>query len=114
METVGERIRRLRIERGLSQRDIACDGVTNAYISRLEAGARTPSVKALRKIAGRLGVTADYLENGEEPRVWVALAPGGAAAVFVEVYRTEAAAEKALERLAPEGGGKFFPVPLGP
>ncbi len=64
IETVGARLRRLRIERGLSQRSLATQGVSYAYISRIEAGARTPSVKALRMLARRLGVSVDYLETG--------------------------------------------------
>src|SRR6478672_10672367 len=67
-ETVGERLRRLRLERGLSQRDLSSPGVSYAYISRIEAGARRPSVKALRMLAKKLGVTADYLETGSEIR----------------------------------------------
>ena len=63
-ETLGQRLRRLRKERGLSQRDLASPGISYAYISRIEAGARTPSVKALRKIAGKLGVTVEHLEVG--------------------------------------------------
>jgi transcriptional regulator with XRE-family HTH domain len=39
-------------------------GVSYAYISRIEAGARVPSAKALRKIAEKLGTTALYLETG--------------------------------------------------
>lgn len=35
-----------------------------AYISRIEAGSRDPSVKALRKLARTLGVSASYLERG--------------------------------------------------
>ena len=65
-ETVGERLRRLRLERGLSQRDLAAPGVSYAYISRIEAGARRPSVKALRMLARKLGVTPGYLETGSE------------------------------------------------
>jgi len=63
-ERIGERLRRLRRERGLSQRQIAAPGVTAAYISRIEAGAREPSVKALRLLARRLDVSPDYLETG--------------------------------------------------
>src|SRR3954453_17418354 len=63
-ETVGERLKRLRGERGLSQRDLSSQGVSYAYISRIEAGARRPSVKALRKLAEKLGVSAEYLETG--------------------------------------------------
>jgi len=65
-ETVGERLRRLRLERGLSQRDLSSPGVSYAYISRIEAGARRPSVKALRMLAEKLGVTAEYLETGSQ------------------------------------------------
>jgi tetratricopeptide (TPR) repeat protein len=65
-ETVGERLRRLRRERGLSQRDLSAPGISYAYISRIEAGARRPSVKALRLLAGKLGVSPDYLETGVE------------------------------------------------
>ncbi|HEY3945606.1 MAG TPA: helix-turn-helix domain-containing protein [Solirubrobacteraceae bacterium] len=65
-ETIGERIKRLRRERGLSQRALSEPGVSYAYISRIEAGTRQPSVKALRKIGAKLGVSADYLETGSE------------------------------------------------
>jgi len=65
-ETVGERLRRLRLDRRLSQRDLSSPGVSYAYISRIEAGARRPSVKALRMLAQKLGVTAEYLETGSE------------------------------------------------
>jgi transcriptional regulator with XRE-family HTH domain len=65
-ETIGRRLRRLRLERGLSQRDLAAPGVSYAYISRIEAGARQPSVKALRRLAAKLGVSADYLETGAD------------------------------------------------
>jgi transcriptional regulator with XRE-family HTH domain len=67
-EGVGARLRRLRVERGLSQRDLSSPGVSYAYISRIEAGARTPSVKALRKLAQKLGVSVEYLETGRDIR----------------------------------------------
>lgn len=65
-ETIGARLKRLRLERGLSQRELSSPGVSYAYISRIEAGARTPSVKALRKLAQQLGVSVEYLETGRE------------------------------------------------
>ena len=67
-ETIGARLRRLRTDRGLSQRELASPGVSYAYISRIEAGTRQPSVKALRKLARKLGVTAEYLETGSDMR----------------------------------------------
>src|SRR3954466_14326731 len=66
VETVGQRLRRLRHERGLSQRELASPGVSYAYISRIEAGFRRPSVKALRKLAPKLGVSVHWLETGRQ------------------------------------------------
>ena len=65
-ETIGARLKRLRLERGLSQRELSSQGVSYAYISRIEAGARTPSVKALRMLARKLAVSVDYLETGRD------------------------------------------------
>ena len=63
--TVGERIRQRRLELGLSQRQLASEGVSYAYISRLEANSRQPSTKALRKLASKLGVSVCWLETGK-------------------------------------------------
>jgi transcriptional regulator with XRE-family HTH domain len=77
-ESIGERLARLRTERGLSQRDLQSEGVSYAYISRIENGQRQPSVKALRKLAVKLGVTPEYLETGkrmpnlEDRQGWIA------------------------------------------
>ena len=65
VESVGARLKRLRLQRGFSQRDLSSPGVSYAYISRIEAGARTPSVKALRKLSQKLGVSVEYLETGQ-------------------------------------------------
>jgi len=65
-ETIGERLKRLRLEQGFSQRELAAPGVSYAYISRIEAGTRQPSVKALRRLAAKLEVTAGYLETGSD------------------------------------------------
>lgn len=67
-EGIGARLKRLRLARGFSQRDLSSPGVSYAYISRIEAGARTPSVKALRKLAQKLGVSVEYLETGRDIR----------------------------------------------
>jgi tetratricopeptide (TPR) repeat protein len=65
-EPIGERIRRLRAARELSQRQLSGPGVSAAYICRIEAGNRVPSVKALRVLAPKLGVSVAYLETGRE------------------------------------------------
>ncbi len=67
-EGVGARLKRLRLDRGFSQRDLSSPGVSYAYISRIEAGARTPSVKALRKLSQKLSVSVEYLETGRDIR----------------------------------------------
>ena len=64
-DTFADRLRRLRLERDLSQRELAAgSGVSYAYVSRLEAGTRRPSVRAIRAIARRLEVTPEHLESG--------------------------------------------------
>lgn len=61
---IGYRVRSRRHQLGLSQREVAAPGVSAQYLSRIEQGMRAPSVKALRKIATRLEVTPEWLENG--------------------------------------------------
>lgn len=61
---VGDRIRALRLQLNLRQSDLAFNGCTAAYISRIEAGDRTPSLQLLREIGRRLGVSEDYLATG--------------------------------------------------
>jgi transcriptional regulator with XRE-family HTH domain len=63
---IGNRVRSRRLSLGLSQRELATPGVSYAYISRIEAGMRRPSVRALRKLAPTLGVSVAWLETGVE------------------------------------------------
>src|ERR671937_2784608 len=63
-ESIGQRLRRLRLEKGLSQRELAGPGVSYAYVSRIEGGQRRPSLRAIRVLARRLGVSPQYLETG--------------------------------------------------
>jgi transcriptional regulator with XRE-family HTH domain len=68
-----ERLRRLRNERGWSQRRLSRAGYTAAYISRLEAGERQPSVHVVRQLAAELGIDPYYLEHGRDDPLVVAL-----------------------------------------
>jgi transcriptional regulator with XRE-family HTH domain len=82
----------------MSQRDLSSPGVTYAYISRIESGARTPSVKALRRLAGKLGVTVEYLETGEPTSIEQGVADTGldfGSLAAKELQRVQAAAERA-------------------
>ena len=64
--SVGERIRRRRLELGLTLRELATEGLSIGYISRLETGDRQPGLKALRKLGERLRVSPYWLETGTE------------------------------------------------
>jgi transcriptional regulator with XRE-family HTH domain len=63
---VGRRLRDARIEAGFSQRQLSFPGCSAAYISRLEAGDRVPSLQLLRKLAQKLNADEQYLATGEE------------------------------------------------
>jgi tetratricopeptide (TPR) repeat protein len=63
---VGRRLREARERAGLSQRQLSFEGCSPAYISRIEAGDRIPSLQLLREMGRRLGVSEDYLATGLE------------------------------------------------
>jgi transcriptional regulator with XRE-family HTH domain len=63
---VGRRLKEARLQAGLSQRQLSFPGCSAAYISRLEAGDRVPSLQLLRKIAAKLGADEQYLATGVE------------------------------------------------
>jgi tetratricopeptide (TPR) repeat protein len=63
---VGVRLKASRERAGLSQRQLAFPGCTAAYISRLEAGARVPSLQMVNQLALRLDVSGQWLATGVE------------------------------------------------
>ena len=63
-EAVGRRLKAARLEAGLSQRQLAFPGCSAAYISRLEAGERVPSLQLLRKLAVKLEADEEFLATG--------------------------------------------------
>jgi tetratricopeptide (TPR) repeat protein len=63
---VGLRLKEARERAGLSQRQLAFDGCSPAYISRVEAGGRIPSQAILQRLGERLGVSAEWLATGRE------------------------------------------------
>jgi len=66
---VGRRLREARERVGISQRQLSFEGCSPAYISRIEAGERIPSLQLLREMGRRLGVSEDYLATGLEREV---------------------------------------------
>jgi len=65
--TLGQRLRALRIEQGLSQADLAGDLVSPSYVSLIEADRRSPERDVLDGLARRLGSSPVYLESGIAP-----------------------------------------------
>ena len=59
-DPIARGLRRIRLERGWQQRDVAALlGVSTTTVSRLETGARR--VREVRQVAARLGVGVGYL-----------------------------------------------------
>lgn len=61
---LGTRMKRLRLARGMTQKELADPRYSYAYVSTIEAGRRTPSREAIEHFASRLGVTPDELLTG--------------------------------------------------
>ena len=61
-------LRRLRVERGVSQEQLATDaGVDRTYVGRIERAAENPTVSNLDKIAAALGVHISALFQKPKP-----------------------------------------------
>ncbi|MCE6995148.1 helix-turn-helix domain-containing protein [Saccharothrix sp. S26] len=71
----GRRLRRLRLDRDLSQRDLAVGVVNPSYISLLESGSRVPTLEVAIQLARVLGVGLGELVEGAVPPVEPAVAP---------------------------------------
>jgi transcriptional regulator with XRE-family HTH domain len=68
-ETLGQRIRRLRQDRGMSLAKVSGVDFSRAFLNQVELGRSQPSTRVLRVIAGRLGTEVDYLLEGRLPGV---------------------------------------------
>jgi transcriptional regulator with XRE-family HTH domain len=70
---LGENVRRLRLERGLSVVDLAArSGIARATLTQLEGGRGNPTIDTIAALAGVLGAEADGLLRYEPaPRVLV-------------------------------------------
>ncbi|MFC0039204.1 helix-turn-helix domain-containing protein [Actinomadura rayongensis] len=98
-ETLGQRIRALRIRQGISQAQLAYPELSDSYISLIESDKRIPAPSVVDLLAGKLNCSATYLVSGvsedvvDELRVTldyaeIALrngAPGEARARFADV-----------------------------
>jgi transcriptional regulator with XRE-family HTH domain len=62
-ETMGDRIKRWRLRKGWTQRELArATGLDNSWINRLESGEKTNiSLEGAKRICQALGISLDYL-----------------------------------------------------
>lgn len=68
--TFGERLKKLRIEKGLSQQELAdILKINRATLGNWEIDRTSPGYSTLCKIAKYFNVTIDYLLNGESMKV---------------------------------------------
>jgi tetratricopeptide (TPR) repeat protein len=61
---LGERVRQLRIARGLTQTELAGERFSKEYVSQIERGKTRPTAETIEWLADRLGVDATFLEIG--------------------------------------------------
>jgi tetratricopeptide (TPR) repeat protein len=62
--SLGERVRQLRINRGLTQTDLAGDRFSKEYVSQIERGKTRPTAETVSWLAAQLGVDEGFLLNG--------------------------------------------------
>jgi len=97
--TLGERIRQLRTERQLQQRQLAEKAeLAPSMVSQIESGRLTPSIHTLGKIAGALSVTIAALFDGQ---------PHGRIAVTRKKDYPQVSFDGTNERWAVLGAGLF-------
>jgi transcriptional regulator with XRE-family HTH domain len=75
LETIGPKIREIRLARGFSQGDVEKrTGLLRCYLSRLENGHTVPSLTILHKIVVACGVTLyEFFDDGTERPIFPAL-----------------------------------------
>lgn len=99
MTALGERIKRLRAERELQQRQLAEKAhLTPSMISQIESGRLTPSLHTLSRIAAALGVPIATLFEGQ---------PAGSIVVSREKDYPVVSFDGSSERWAVLGAGLF-------
>src|SRR3954464_13058743 len=62
--SMGERVRQLRIARGLTQTELAGERFSKEYVSQIERGKTRPTGETIEWLASRLGVDPSFVETG--------------------------------------------------
>ncbi|MGW9169968.1 helix-turn-helix domain-containing protein [Streptomyces decoyicus] len=99
----GRRLRVLRLARGFSQGQLAGEGMSAAYLSRLESGARPPTARALAHLCEQLGIGPSAFRRTDPHSLAQVLAtvasgpdPNSAAELLFETFEREPGADPAL------------------
>lgn len=66
MASIGEKIRRLRKEKNLTQSELAGTKITRNMLSQIESGSASPSVSTILYLAQRLEMPAGYFLSSDE------------------------------------------------
>src|SRR6266542_5686445 len=66
LQQLGERIRRARVDSGLSQAQLGTPHFTRAYVSAVELGKVRPAMKSLEFMAGKLGKPVSFFMEDED------------------------------------------------
>jgi tetratricopeptide (TPR) repeat protein len=105
--TLGDRVRQLRIAKGFTQTALAGDRFSKEYVSQIERGKTRPTSETTEWLAARLGVDQSFLETGvsssERERVESVIARAEAAlesAQYQEAVDELAQLSSALETVA--------------
>ncbi|WP_053960767.1 helix-turn-helix domain-containing protein [Sulfobacillus thermosulfidooxidans] len=64
--SLGQRIRQMRLQQGLSQAELAGHQLSRAYISRIESGSSIPSRETLEYLANRLDRPVDFFLSNHD------------------------------------------------
>ncbi len=68
---IGKKIKRIRTEKLMTQRELAGDEITRNMLSQIENGSAQPSLSTIKYLADRLGVPIGYLlSEGDEEFVY--------------------------------------------
>jgi tetratricopeptide (TPR) repeat protein len=62
--TLGDRVRQLRVAKGLTQTELAGERFSKEYVSQIERGKTRPTGETVEWLAARLGVDQSFLETG--------------------------------------------------
>ncbi|HLW47423.1 MAG TPA: tetratricopeptide repeat protein [bacterium] len=106
--TFGQLLKHMRLERGLSQSELAASVLTKAFVSLLERDAVRPSLSTLEHFAARLGCSLDSLltalDSRASQRILLAIDRRAQTALGQQRYAAAATGFSDLRRLASATG----------